>query len=325
MQYFSTLIRIISLTAPVILMFSIISLARADELSGNLVQLTKNGGVKTLGSWSPDSKWITYSMVTKKGVGLWKVNVANSKSDLLKDVPSLNSEWSPDGSMIAYVQNDDIWVLEEQANTVKQITQSGKYNGSISWSTDNTGIYAFFGNEKDMRKWYIAQVDLATGKENIIFSHENGRKQLLSIGSKRNGGGIVGQAWGPKGMWLYEMDLSKKEMKQIIKARLFINRKDSDEYLMNPDPSPSGNHIVYQVGTVANDGLWVVKANGKNKTRLLPSGKIRPGASDPIWSPDGSTIAFLRYGRDSSTSKGIKSDIWLYKFSEKSLSYLNEK
>lgn len=92
-------------------------------------------------------------MVTDKGPGIWKVNVSSGKSVLLNEAPSLISEWSPDGTMIAFVQSDDIWIVDLQTNALKQVTTSGKFNGFITWDLDSTGIFAFYGEEENMGKW----------------------------------------------------------------------------------------------------------------------------------------------------------------------------
>ena len=70
-----------------------------------------------------------------------------------------------------------------------------------------------------------------------------------------------------------------------------IGNKDERPIIDGKEPgwSPDGQHIVHWGCQESNCGLFIIRADGTNKTRLTD------GANDgtPVWSPDGSKIAFI--------------------------------
>jgi Tol biopolymer transport system component len=63
-----------------------------------------------------------------------------------------------------------------------------------------------------------------------------------------------------------------------------------DEYELEPDWSPDGKQIAFVVAApVAEEGIWVIGADGQDRHRLTTGDDV-----DPSWSPDGTEIAFDR-------------------------------
>lgn len=72
-------------------------------------------------------------------------------------------------------------------------------------------------------------------------------------------------------------------------ARRLTRTKQVDE--TDPAWSPDGKEIAFAVkGPVADEGIWVVGRDGRNRFRLTTGVDTHP-----TWSPDGSRIAFQRY------------------------------
>ena len=102
----------------------------------------------------------------------------------------------------------------------------------------------------------------------------------------------------------------------IVSTTLFSQQKTSFsrmdvfelEWAQNPQISPDGNWIVYQRRSMdimkdrKQSRLWLLSADGKNHTKLTNQDV---NESSPVWSPDGTRIAFT-----SSTDNG--SEIFIY-------------
>ncbi len=102
----------------------------------------------------------------------------------------------------------------------------------------------------------------------------------------------------------------------IVSTTLFSQQKTSFsrmdvfelEWAQNPKISPDGNWIVYQRRSMdimkdrKQSRLWLLNADGKNHTKLTNQDV---NESNPVWSPDGTRIAFT-----SSTDNG--SEIFIY-------------
>ncbi len=102
----------------------------------------------------------------------------------------------------------------------------------------------------------------------------------------------------------------------IVSNTLFSQQKTSFsrmdvfelEWAQNPEISPDGNWVVYQRRSMdimkdrKQSRLWLMDNNGKNHTKLTNQDK---NESNPVWSPDGTRIAFT-----SSTDNG--SEIFVY-------------
>jgi TolB protein len=59
----------------------------------------------------------------------------------------------------------------------------------------------------------------------------------------------------------------------------------------NPTWSPDGERIAFTGSTNGELDVWVVDADGSNRTRLAGFASAEDG--EPAWSPDGTTIAFM--------------------------------
>jgi len=106
--------------------------------------------------WIPNQQRISYARRLKSGeFELWSVRPDGGDSrlefvDSLGRVGSfgiLGYSWSPDAGSIAFLRTneenqDEIFVRDLQAGTERQLTFEGSNINDVSWSSDNTVIYA---------------------------------------------------------------------------------------------------------------------------------------------------------------------------------------
>jgi TolB protein len=153
---------------------------------------------------------------------------------------------------------------------------------------------------------FIQTVDSLNGAVGDIFTiNPDGTnlKQLTSFGSSGIGAGL--ENWSPDGrhiaFQLYNQNTGQGQL-------WLMNADGSNQHVVLSDPnfnfaqpsfSPDGTQIVgARCGTVSNCALYRANVDGSGFT-LLTANDINPDQSDllPVYSPDGTTIAFTSTAR----------------------------
>jgi Tol biopolymer transport system component len=217
----------------------------------------------------------------------------------------LCAAFSPDASQILYCGDAsgafEIWTMQADGTQQTQLTKLGGRALFPDLSSDGATI-VFGGTEGSDPNVEVYAVDAATG---------GGLVALTTCSNGKAGCANDLPKWSPNG-------------KQIV----FIHQDDSDAdenginqqvWVMNADGSharalttgsdpkdqlaawsPDGTSIAYASGTGDNEGVWVMDADGANARQIsgCKAADPRPCAAGsdfgPVWSPDGSSIAFLR-------------------------------
>ena len=199
--------------------------------------------------------------------------------------------WSPDGASIAFGSNrqaDNIWIVSTVDGEPKQITHEpqGSPSRHPSWSPDGR---------------YIAH-DAESGTRVRVISAEDGSRvaEIPAFVPVSRGGY---PCWSPDGSMIaftaeggiWTIDLSSGTLTQVYSraghwARAF-------------GWSPDGARLAIDLANLAmrERDIWILPLDGSPAVQLTDD----PGEeTNPHWSPDGSTIAFMS---DRSGSR----DIWV--------------
>ena len=253
-------------------------------------------------SWLPDGTRIVYEA---NNTELW-VGTPNgtTQTRLAEDVDGRDSyAWSPDGTRIAYYNNGGISVIDAAGNNRQRITDKTRYGAQPDWSPNGRKIAysnGYRGDDNDLSGIWIVEANgteqtrLATDGVNpawspnglrIAYNTWNDSWVIDADGTNRTKLADDGEnpAWSPDGSRLAYDKYSSREL-WVVNADGSNQQIVSDEveYIYGYAWSPDSTKIAYVVA----DGIWVVEANGAQRTKLADDGE------NPVWSPDGTRIAY---------------------------------
>jgi Tol biopolymer transport system component len=210
----------------------------------------------------------------------------------LTDDPAFDAcaAYSADGRQIAYCSSEgdppgqfDIWTMKQNGKDKQRLTQLG--GGAIfpDFSPDGTKIafnarpagapgvdvYVMHADGSD-----LARLTNAPGPDRYPAWSPDGSKIVFE--SQRTGFNQV---------WIMNADGSGQ-------TQLTFDPTQKDQ---TPEWSPDGATIAYTVDTVPNNGgdIWLMDADGSDQHPLTSGPELEFG---PVWSPDGTQLAFLDNG-----------------------------
>ena len=180
--------------------------------------------------------------------------------------------------------NPDIYTVDTESGEIDEVERGPAVQTAPAWSPDGERI-AFVTDEGEGRDIHVVS---AEGQGDTILLSPSGQDEETNEGSPRwsNEGDMVAYVSESGGVTdIFVFDLSGESQTRITSG-------DSSELL--GDWSPDGQWLVFsrsEHGQGGDDveGLWLRNPAGVNLLRLTEGAD-----SDPVWSPDGDAIAFVR-------------------------------
>src|SRR5690349_13886323 len=252
---------------------------------------------------SPNGQWVVYTVSSvdedKNISTLW---LARAGSDAARTPPrpllpsgwiAYNARWSPDSNSIAFLashdEQDGLWVIKldkPEPRFIAPVTITNffiTYAGeSLSWSPDSRRIAYISAKAEAPSTDDPRVIDRIQYKSRTSFS-DNRRTHV----------------------WLVDVERPNPSPQQLTSglfydhAVSFSPRGDEIMFLSNHEPDPDADN---------NSDIFAVDLGGQ--TRQLT--QSRGCEYDPVWSPDGKSIAYVATTRETTTIDSIAEDAHLF-------------
>ena len=216
----------------------------------------------------------------------------------------LCASYSADASQIAYCGDGggafEVWTINADGTEPTQVTHLEGQAFFPDASHDGKKI-AFGGVQGDDPQTQVYTVDATTGEDLVALTSCEGQDSDCSNDYP---------AWSPDGKHIVYIHTDDYVNDTAVNSQVWVMDADgsnqqaltSDSPLKDqvPNWSPDGTSIVYASGEGVAEGIWVMKSDGSDQHQLsgcLPADELPCAAGQdfgPVWSPDGTQIAFLR-------------------------------
>jgi Tol biopolymer transport system component len=264
--------------------------------------LYKNSAPMTLTDWSQDGQFLTYFSTDLSGGGLYAVPV-NARGER-KAIEVLRTKWqmqgprlSPDSKYMSYTSNAsgrvEVYVIPFDPNATAgaapaagpwQVSDQGG-TGMVFWRRDGKELYYLAADRGIMS----VQVDGASppkfGKPQLLFRPSADVIPGVAPGTtsvSRNGERFV-------------IALPRPQLRQITvydRSGAVVSKVGEPGFYNQVNLSPDGTRAVFMRNDpkTGNGDIWTIDlASGKGTAITNDT----PGENAPIWSPDGTHVAYV--------------------------------
>lgn len=253
-------------------------------------------------SISPDGKWVAvevsrYNMEDNSSTSdIWLLSSDGKTQKPLTAFKGKDSNplWSPDGKKIAFVSKRagdvaQIHVISPEGGEAVPVSDLPMGPSGLKWSHDSTTIYCV------VQTWADTPDDESFKKKEKALKEDKVQALVIDDAMYRYWDHWIADGKRPV---VFAVDIATKKHKNLF-AGLKLHLPAWSGAASDYDVSPDGTELCFtadsipEIGTDTNLDLYVLPLDKKGEPRNLTTDNPADDF-DPVYSPDGKKIAFLR-------------------------------
>jgi Tol biopolymer transport system component len=203
----------------------------------------------------------------------------------------VSPRWSPDDRLIAYQAGvafrHDLFVVPSEGGEARNVTGEAKMLSGFSWNPAGTALV--FSSARDTTVFYLPtfnlwQVEVGGGTpRQITFGESSYRDPDVRAGRL-----VASRMRMQVDLWRLPVDGAPAE--NVAHARQLTQQTGN---VQTPSISPGDRELVYLSDSGGHGNLWILTLESGQTRQITFEHDPAISLGVPIWSPDGSRIAFF--------------------------------